>query len=93
MPKTTPQRSEARTVKLAKGWYELRSNAGFRTDAEVAVAMGVDPSTVYRLQKGEGAPSSEFMASALETFGLTDREWHKLFESVPAKQARRRAVA
>lgn len=93
MPKTHPKQPGRGTLRLAKGWYELRKQAGYRTDAEVAVAMGVDPATVYRLQKGIGSPSAAFICAALDAFGLTEADFHRVFEKIPSKPSRARRAA
>jgi len=88
MPPATPVKQAAGTIGLAPGWYELRKKCGFRTDAELAVAMGVDPATVYRIQKG-AVPSAGFIYAALHVFGLAETEFHRIFRCVESKQSSR----
>jgi transcriptional regulator with XRE-family HTH domain len=87
MPKTSPV--AVPTIALGRGWYRALKTAGYRTDAQVAVAMGIDPATVFRLQKGDGAPSAKFIAAAMTLFGSPFEE---LFTVVASPKASRRAA-
>jgi transcriptional regulator with XRE-family HTH domain len=87
MPKTSPV--AAPTIALGQGWYRELEAAGYTTDAQIAVAMGIDPATVFRIQKGDGAPSAKFIAAALTVFGSD--KFNVLFAVVAPKAARRAA--
>lgn len=86
MPQTTSP-----TLRPSKGWYAARKRLGFDKDAQLAVAMRVDPSTIYRFEKGIGSPSGDFIVKALMAFRLSATEFHQLFAIEQPK--RRREVA
>jgi hypothetical protein len=48
--------------------------------------MGVDPSTVYRIQRGD-SPSSAFIAAALTTFDTTFEELFRVVQPKPTRRA------
>jgi DNA-binding XRE family transcriptional regulator len=88
MPHTTAKQQGL--IRPGKGWYDLRKSAGYTKDAQLAVAMDVDPSTIYRFERGIGSPSSDFLAKALHAFGLGADDFGRLF-TITGKKARRAA--
>ena len=49
---------------------KFRRLSGIKTDAEFAERIGVHPSQVSRVLKGDAAPGTRFIAGVLELFGI-----------------------
>ena len=83
MPKTRGKAS----IQVSPGWHKARRAAGFETDVQLAAAMGINPSTIYRVENGQ-QPSADFIAAALVAFGMPMHDVPKLFSLVvtPAKR-------
>lgn len=60
-----------RIVLNRKGLDALRRASGITTEAELARIIGVSPTTLWRISKGEVSPSSEFIARTLNAFPHT----------------------
>ncbi len=54
-----------------EGLDALRRASGISTEAELARIIGVAPTTLWRVSKGEVSPSSEFIARTLTAFPHT----------------------
>jgi DNA-binding XRE family transcriptional regulator len=54
-------------------FVRLTSEKGWDTDVKRAEAIGVTPTTVYRLRKGLNSPSSQLMYELPELLGVRTR--------------------
>lgn len=56
----------ARIVLQIRQYKKLAEEKGWHSDKAAALAIGVDPTTVWRVRKGLKAPSQAFIAGLLE---------------------------
>lgn len=55
----------------------LRAARGTRTKADLAAALGVDPTTVLRWERGESVPQTDRQREIARVYG---RPWAELFD-------------
>lgn len=67
---------------------ELRRAHGIETEAELARAIGVNPSTLWRVSQGEVQPSPVFVARVMLAFPTA-----RMDDLFSARRARTEAVA
>jgi hypothetical protein len=68
-------------IKLqVEAFDRLTEQRGWRTDAERARGLRLDPATISRVRAGTQRPGGAFVASCLDEFG--DLAYSQLFERV-----------
>lgn len=63
------QATRAPAVTIRTDFPKTMADRGYTTNAQIAHAIGVDPSTVGRTLRGETAPSTRFVAGVLTATG------------------------
>lgn len=82
----------AATIRLRTGQFrKFALLKGWRTQADMAKALGLAESTVYRVFSGLRAPGPQFIAAVMQA--LSELDFDDLFEVVdesadPAREAR-----
>ena len=63
--------------------FDLAPEYGYRTNTDLALAMGIDQSLVSRIRSGERPVTRAFIAGALRAF--KDKRFEDLFSVEPAE--------
>jgi len=79
--KPSPQEGQVTLAVRPDGLSTVRGLFGIGNDKELALQMGIAPSSLCRVLQGQSAPGPRFIAAMLNTFGA---EWFPaLFAIVP----------
>jgi transcriptional regulator with XRE-family HTH domain len=86
------QTPEVTTLRFRADQFRLYGKArGIVTDNEIAAAIGLDRSTVYRLLSGDNDPGKYTIAAILAAF--PDRKFEDFFEVTTVQPRARRPAA